>query len=159
MNLQGKLPRWHLQHELTISSWSRGLSPINIWKDKLHLFGRHQINKFLPSLIETMSPNRSALVSGIIGFTLVSQGSLKVTFLVRELGALEIQIRRSTQYKPQPLCYREGLESQESKAPTRWSISKTTTAGEFLSHRSNSVYREERFRCLPMGTSRRGTCS
>lgn len=95
----------------------------------------------------------------MIGHTLVSQGSLKVTFPVGELGALEIQIRKSTQYELQPLWFREGLEGQESKAPTGRSISKTTTAGEFLSHHSTSVCHEERFRPLSMGASRRGTCS
>lgn len=106
-----------------------------------------------------MSPDALLWYLVKIGHTLVSQGSLKVTFLVGELGALEIQIRTSTQYEPQPLWYREGLEGQESKAPTRRSISKAITAGEFLSHHSTSVYHEERFRHLSMGISRRGTCS
>lgn len=69
------------KHELTISSCSWGLSPINIWKFKLHLFEKHRINKFLPSLIR----GRGALIALLwyllmIGHTFVSQGSLKGTF-------------------------------------------------------------------------------
>lgn len=149
------------KHELTISSWSWGLSPINIWKFKLHLFGRHQINKFLPSFIRgwwaQIALLRYLVMIGWTHFCLT--GVLKRDFPGGSIGGPRDTNQEKHLIWALASGYRESLESQVSEAPTSQSVSKTRNNGEFLSHHSTSAYCEDRFRHLPMSASRGGTYS